>query len=68
MTDARGEAPHPFGAFTVERLRKDDGRWIHYYSWPDETAPEPGPAGTAAAPRQHDERGADDKGATGSDV
>ncbi len=42
---------HPLAAFTVERVTKDDGRYLLYYSWPDSSARGTDARGAPAADR-----------------
>ena len=38
MTDP-DELDDPFGAFAVERVTREDGRYLLYYVWADESDP-----------------------------
>ena len=55
--DERTERSHPLGTFTVERVIREDGRYLLYYSWPEPPAadatdhPAAGEGGAAEAQR-----------------
>ena len=53
IVDEQPPRNDPLGGFTVERVVRDDGRYLLYYGWPDSTvadaAGEPAGAGRSAA-------------------
>ena len=38
MTNQSPADNDPFGGFTVDRVTRDDGRYLLYYSWPEPSA------------------------------